>query len=161
MSLPQMEALTRELEDRVSAYLHRTGEPPPQPKGFSRLFRRWLSYSEQETEPIHRDFLSGVTALTEELAQTGATLPPEDRQEAGKLAERALACLLQTPPAGLPNERKVYLAAVQAAGVPLLPLLDQVQLARQRDALLAQTPRRLLFPRQRELLEEMERKLKP
>ena len=59
----------------------------------------------------------------------------------------------------MPNERRLYLVAAEGLAAPLLPLLDREKLAQQRDRMLALTPKRFMFPRQRELLAEMERLL--
>ena len=158
MSLAEVTALADRLEAHVRDYAFGCRNQPPQAKGFARLFRRWFTYSE-EIEPVHRDFLDGVETLTAELAAAAAALPPEEAAGGRAEAERAVALLLGEKPRDLPGERRLYLVGAEALCAPLLPLLDREGLVRQRDAMVRLTPRRLMFPRQRELLEEMERLL--
>ncbi len=160
MSLSEVTALADRLEAHYRAYaLGPLGEPP-KAKGFARLFRRWFTYNAQDIEPVHQEFLEGTESLAVQLAAAAAALPPEEAEEGRKLADRAVGLMLGEKPAQVPSDRQLYLVAAEALCAPLLSCLDRTQLARQRDGMVARTPRRLMFPRQRELLEEMERMLK-
>ena len=159
MSLADVTARLEALEEHYRAYVLAYREQPPKPKGFGKLFRRWFTYNAQETEPVHREFLEGAEALTKELAEAVAALPEEDKAPGAEAADRALSLMLGEKPSDLPNERRLYLIAAEALAAPLLPLTDREQLTRQRERMLALTPKRLMFPKQLELLEEMERLL--
>ena len=159
MSLADVNARLEALEAHYEAYALGERDQPPKPKGFGKLFRRWFTYNDQETEPVHREFLEGAEALTKELAEAAAALPDDDRAAGSEAADRALTLMLGEKPGDLPNERRLYLVAAEALAAPLLPLLDREKLIRQRDRMLSLSPRRFLFPKQRELLAEMERLL--
>ena len=159
MSLADVNARLEALEEHYRAYTQGSRDQPPKPKGFGKLFRRWFTYNAQEIEPVHREFLEGAEALTKELAEDAAALPDEDKAAGAEAADLALSLMLGEKPQDLPNERRLYLIAAEAISAPLLPLLDREKLAEQRDRMLALTPKRFMFPRQLELLGEMERLL--
>lgn len=159
MSLSDVTALKARLEDHLSAYARGTVGQPPQAKGFARLFRRWFSYNAQDIEPVHKDFLEGTEALVNQLAAAVAELSAEEEDRGKALAEQAVRSLLAEKSEALPNDRRLYLIAAEPLCAPLLPLLDRDALARRREEMLRITPRRLMFPRQLALLEEMDRLL--
>lgn len=159
MSLAEAAALTDRLGETLAAYARRTPEEAAKPKGFAKLFRRWFTYNPREIEPVHKAFLEETEALVKELVSAVASLSGEERSRGGEKAEEAVALLLAEKPEDLPTDRRLYLIAAEPLCAPLLPLLTREALARRREAMLAVTPRRLLFPRQRELLEEMDRLL--
>ena len=159
MSLAGVSARLEALEEHYRAYIRAYREQPPKPKGFGKLFRRWFTYNAQEIEPVHQQYLEGAEALTKELAEAVAALPDEDRAAGAEAADRALSLMLGAKPEDLPNERRLYLIAAEALAAPLLSLTDRDRLARQRDQMLALTPKRFMFPKQLELLAEMERLL--
>ena len=156
MSLADVTARLEALEEHYRAYVLAYREQPPKPKGFGKLFRRWFTYNAQEIEPVHQQFLEGTEALVRELAEAVAALPDEDKAAGVEAADRAVSLMLGEKPDGLPNDRRLYLIAAEALAAPLLPLLDRERLRSQRDRMLALTPKRLMFPRQLELLGEME-----
>ena len=159
MSLADVTARLEALEEHYRTYTRGNRDQPPKPKGFGKLFRRWFTYNAQEIEPVHQQYLEGAEALTKELAEAVAALPDEDRAAGAEAADRALSLMLGEKPEDLPNERRLYLIAAEALAAPLLPLLDREKLARQRERMLALTPKRFMFPKQLELLAEMERLL--
>lgn len=157
MSMSDVTALADRLEAHWRDYAF--GAPDRPPKGFARLFRRWISYNAQEIQPADKAFLEGAETLTGELAAAVAALSPEEAEQGRAAAEQAVALMLEEKPQGIPNDRRLYLVAAEALCAPLLPLLDREALVRRREAMLKATPKRLMFPRQRELLEEMERRI--
>ena len=159
MSLAGVSARLEALEEHYRAYIRAYREQPPKPKGFGKLFRRWFTYNAQEIEPVHQAFMEGAETLARELAEAVAALPDGEKASGIEAADRALTLMLGEKPQDLPNDRRLYLVAAEALAAPLLPLLDREKLARQRDRMLTLTPRRLMFPRQLELLAEMERLL--
>ncbi len=159
MSLSDVTALGDRLEDHYRAYAFEYLTRPPQAKGFARLFRRWFTYNAQDIQPADRDFLEGAEKLARELADAVAALPPEEAERGRETAERAAALMLGEKPPDMPNDRRLYLIAAEALCAPLLPLLDREALARQREAMLKNPPKRLMFPKQLELLTDMERLL--
>lgn len=159
MSLSDVTALRDRLEDHYRAYAFEYLTRPPQAKGFARLFRRWLAYNAQDIQPADKEFLDGAESLARELAGAAAALPPEEAEGGREAAEQAVALMLGEKPQDMPNDRRLYLIAAEALCAPLLPLLDREALARQRETMLKNTPKRLMFPKQLELLAEMDRLL--
>lgn len=157
MSLQEAAALADRLEEHYRDYAFWNLGQPPRAKGFARLFRRWISYNDQDIAPADREFLDGTETLVKELAAALSALPPEEAEKGREIAERAVALMLEEKPREISNARRLYLIGAEALCAPLLPLLDREALVRRREAMLAVTPRRLMFPKQLELLEEMER----
>ena len=86
-------------------------------------------------------------------------LPPEDRRLGAMAAARAVERMLLPGEEGIPQARSLCMTAAEALCAPLLPYLAPDELRRLRDAMTARTPRRLMFPKQVELLDAMERRL--
>lgn len=149
MSESAIQLLAR-LEAVQAAYAGDEGLETGKHRGFARLFRHWVSYNVQSIAPRDEQFLKESERLTAALAAALAQLPPEEGQP---IAARAAALLLNPPAVETHQDRAWYLLA---AGYPcgrLFPYLSQAELRRVRDGLLARTPRRMMFPKQLELLQ--------
>ena len=147
--------LVRRLEEHYRAYAGGT-DRPEEKKGFARLFRHWVSYNAQSIEPVHQGFLDGASALAEELAAALEPLAAARPEESRALAARAVGLMLEPKPQGVKSDREWYLTAAEYTCAPLLPFLSREELGRQKDAMLARTPRRMMYPKQLELLERAE-----
>lgn len=108
----------------------------------------------QPMEPEHQRFYDDVQALTGQLAQVLACLPADaERQE---LARRAAACILAPKPLENKSPEEWFMTAADGLSVALLPYLSRADLEQLRADLLASTPKRYLFPKQREVLSKMD-----
>ena len=158
MSISVAEELLRKLEQHYDDYKEGRGRRPRK-KGLLKMLSHWVAYDAQDIAPYHEDFLLGVNRLTEQLAETLGGLAPEERDEGNQLAGRAVELLLQPKPQQPQNDREWYLMTAEYAVTPLLPFLTQEELQAHRDSMLAHTPRKLMFPKQLELLEAVENRL--
>lgn len=155
MSIREAEELLQKLEKHYSDYQEGKGRRPRK-KGFLQLLSHWVSYDAQDIAPYHEDFLMGVTRRAEALAEALNSLSPEEQAEGNRLALRAVELLLQPKPQQPQNDRDWYLMTAEYSAAPLLPFLSCEELQVQRDNMLAQTPRKLMYPKQLELLETVE-----
>lgn len=127
----------------------------------ARLFRRWFSgYEPSAADALHLDFLDETRRLVTNLAGLLDRHQNDRPGICGAYAEKAAGILLRPKPAREKTAADWYMvAAEQYCGV-LLPFLDRDALRRVRDDYVKHTPKRLMFPKQREVLEHMERMLK-
>ena len=124
--------------------------------GFARLFRHWISYNEQRIEAEDRRFLDEVARLTDELDGALASLSREDLPAARRIAAGAVEGLLFFGPASPVTDQDWYLTAAGYESEKLFPYLSREELGRVRDEMCRRTPRRLMFPKQLELLKAVE-----
>lgn len=108
----------------------------------------------QPMEPEHQRFFENVQELTEQLAQVLASMPADEERQG--LAHRAVACILAPKPLENKNPEEWFMTAADGLSVPLLPYLSRADLEQFRADLLANTPKRYMFPKQREVLSKMD-----
>lgn len=156
---PQAEALLEDIRAHYRRYaedcrgLSASGAPG---RSLARLFRHWISYDPQAAEPVHTAFLDGLSALVEELAGVLEAGVREDPAACQAAACQAVELLLDPRPRGAGADHASYLLAAEYQCAPLLPYLPREALERWRAELLRRTPRRMMFPKERELLARIE-----
>lgn len=158
MSVLEAEELLHQLETHYSDYKAGKGHRPEK-KGILRMFSRWITYDVQDIAPQHEDFLDGVAQLSGKLANVLERLTGDDCMTGNALAVRAVELLLQPKPQQPQNDRDWYLMTAEYSAEPLLKFLPRDELQRQRDNMIARTPRRLMYPKQLQLLEAAEKLL--
>lgn len=153
-----IEELLIRLDDIYRNYIEKSSSHEKSFRGMSRLFKRWFSsYNPGVTEPVHQEFLEGVTDITGHLTLLLGRLSQEDPAMCNVYAVRAAECILAPKK---PDSKKaaadwnMTIAEYQFA--PLLPYLAWQDLKRIRDAQLKSTPRGMMLPKQREMLQTME-----
>lgn len=147
------EELAAQLESHYESYI----QPPEKSAGqrdLGKLFRGWFSSNEHQAEPIHQQFLAGTESLSRELARMLAGLDPEVSRP---LALREARLILEHSVSCSDLDRTAYLTAAEVQCIPLLPYLTREELASLRDSMLSRTPKRMMFPKQLEVLQAMER----
>lgn len=145
--------LLTQLEELQAAYLSDEGLETDRGKGFLRLFRHWVSYNPQSISPRDAAFLKESERLTTALAEALAEAPPPAGKE---IASRAVRLLLNPPAVETHRDRAWYLLAAGYPSGQLFPYLSQSELRLVRDDMLARTPRRMMYPKQLELLDRAE-----
>lgn len=159
----QAGAVLAQLEEHYARYPEEYARQAAQGgvgRNFARMFRRWLSYNDQAAGPLHIAFLEGTAALTGELAGLLAELEQSDPLVSRELAMRGVALLLTPKPKGSMSECEWYMTAAEYHCAVLLPYLSREDLEYWRSEMLRRTPRRMMFPKQLELLEQAEKLLK-
>lgn len=122
-------------------------------KGFAGFFRGMFSPG-AVMEREDQDFMDDAAALAGRLAAALSRLPEGEQRRA--LAVEAVELYLSPKPRDDKTPQDWFMTAAEASCMPLLPYLPSGELSRFRDAILSGTPRRFLFPKQAELLQEIE-----
>lgn len=150
----QAEEILTRLEAHIDAYTRQV--EPAGEQGFARLFRGWFTCDPRSVEPVHARFLETLSELVGELAGALAELAPRCPEESRSAAARAAALLLAPPPDHIQSDKKWYLQVAAYQCRPILPWLSRTDLQSWRDELLGRTPRRLMYPKELELVSAME-----
>ena len=159
MSLAEAERLVAQLEQHYQDYREGKGRPAKK-KSLLGMLSHWIAYDAEEIAPQHEQFLEGLSRITGDLAEQLLSLGEEDRCAGSALALRSVELLLQPKPRQPQGDRDWYLMLAEYSAGPLLRFLSREEVERQRTRMLAQTPRRLMYPKQLELLETAEQLLK-
>ena len=145
------------LEQLRTLYADYRREEPEEESGLNlgRLFKGWFSSGIGKMEPEDRRFVDGAEELSGQLAEAIGGEPEGETRRS--LAVEAVTLILD---AGSPNPgtgKELYLTAAEQYCIPLLKYLSGEDLARLKSSMLAKTPKRMMFPKQLEVLEAMER----
>lgn len=124
-----------------------------------RMFRHWISYNAKRAEPVHADFLEGLQAQVQALSAVLDELEAYDQRACRRLAARAVALLMAPQPEGVKSDCQWYLLVAEYQCGPLFAYLTREDLEHWRDEMLRRTPRRMMYPKQLELLETAEKLL--
>ena len=124
-------------------------------KGIAGFFRNLFPTS-PPMEVEDQRFWQDAETITRRL---GEVLQQVEADQRSPLAARAVALFLAPKPKEDRTPQEWYLLAAEHLCLPLIPYLSRPDLDRARAALLAGTPRRHLFPKQVELLKEIETRL--
>ena len=156
-NLTRADGLVRDLEESYARFAQRSvdlaEERAEAKRGIAGFFRTVFSPS-QEVEPAHEQFLQQTEALTLALAGALESLP-EGAERAG-LARRAAVCVLAPRPAIEKSPEEWFMTAAEAFALPLLPFLSPEALGECRENMLRLTSRRFLFPKQKEVLDQID-----
>lgn len=145
------------LEERYRAFSEAAGSRVKPKLGLAGVFEKWFrSPGPSEPQPMFTDFLKSVQALSEELAEALRGASAEERSEAGFAAARIM---LASKPTNDKSEAEWYMIAAEYSFSALIPVLAPDTLRAIRDDYKSRTPKRMMFPRQLELLKRMERAL--
>ncbi len=124
-------------------------------KGIGGFFRNLFPTSPpMELEDQH--FWKDAETITNRLAEV---LQQVEEPRRGELAAQVVSRFLAPKPREDRTAQEWFLLAAEHLCIPLIPYLTRPALEQARDALLAGTPRRYLFPKQAELLKELETRL--
>lgn len=127
--------------------------------GVARLFRRWFSYNQSAAEPLHQKFLDDVESIIAELASVLGQLVRYATDLSNKYAAKAADLILAPKPDREKTTAEWYMTIAEYKCVAILIYLAADDLERIRDAQLKHTPKRMMYPKQRELLEYIEKQL--
>ncbi|MGI6404650.1 MAG: hypothetical protein ACOX0K_10695 [Oscillospiraceae bacterium] len=132
----------------------------PKQRGIGDVFRGWLAGS-QPTQADARGlaFYDQVAEAVSGLEKILAAYIKELPDLCFSYAKEAAQVVLMLNPRQLPLDIKWYLLAAEYHLIPLLPYLKREELADLCTQYLAATPRRMLLPNQKKLLDQMEQGL--
>jgi hypothetical protein len=128
-------------------------------RGIARLFRRWISFNPAVDEPLHQKFVDDVEGIIAELAHALDALGQKDPALCNLYAAKAADLILAPKPGREKTTAEWYMTIAEYKCAAILPYLATDVLRRIRDAQLKATPKRMMYPRQRELFDYIEKLL--
>jgi hypothetical protein len=145
------------LKDVYSAYMQADSEEKNKKQGVTRLFRKWFASSDPlAAAPVHQEFLNEIGRIVTELASALEEIKQEHPQTCMDYAEKALDLMLAPKPEREKTTVDWYLMVSEYQCASLLPYASMGKLQFIRNDLLKRTPKRLMLPKQRELIESMD-----
>ena len=142
------------LEARYEALSEAAGAREKPKVTLGSIFDRWFrSSTTTEPEPMFTEFLKSVQELLSELAES---LRGADKEERSQVALDAARLMLRVKPVNEKSQAEWYMVAGEYSFSALIPLTPKDTLKSIRDAYVRGTPKRMMYPRQRELLKLME-----
>lgn len=146
------EALGEKLEEIYQIFEDRITEKDEGERTFLKTLRQLFSDkrdTDDDVRAFHNTVGNHITKLYDALKE-------ESPEKAGEIAERALHLMLDQK--GKWSNDVVSLSKVSNQGfaAPLLEFLPKEQLAALREDYLKWTPKRLMFPNQRDVLQKMD-----
>ena len=144
--------LTEQLSEIYDQFSDSIGKKEEEDHGFLRTLRSLFS-DKRETD---QDVAAFYNTVGNHVTKLYDTLKDETPEDAAALAYRSVTMMLK----GREND-VVSLAKISNQGfaIPLLSFLTKEQLTEVRENYLKETPKRLLFPNQKDVLKEMDRLL--
>ena len=144
--------LTEQLKEIYDQFAESIGKKQEEDKGFLKALRSLFSdkrETDQDVAAFYHTVGNHVTKLYD-------ALKDETREDAAALAYSSVTMMLK----GREND-VVSLSKISNQGfaIPLLEFLTKEQLTEIRETYLRETPKRLMFPNQRDVLKEMDRLL--
>ncbi len=152
-------ALLEQLSGVYKSYVENNQPKERSLKGVARLFKKWISFNAEAVEPLNQEFLDNVERITANLSATLEQLKKSDPELCSAHAAKAADIMLSPKPSREKTTAEWYLTVAEYKSACLLPYLAKSDLKRIRDAQLKATPKRLMYPKQRELFELMEKLL--
>ena len=145
-------ALAQELTEIYEKFSERISAKQEEDKGFLKTLRSLFS-DKRETD---MDVAAFYNTVGNHVTKYYDALKDESKEDAAALAYGSVRMMLS----GREND-VVSLSKISNQGfaIPLLGFLTKEQLQEIRDAYLRETPKRLLFPNQKDVLKEMDRLL--
>lgn len=157
----QAEELLHQLNRHYADYLEKYQDQQRSQSLFAKLFGKWFTSLEPSSaDSLHQDFLAGVERIVSGLTATLKQLELSDPHLCQTLAEKAVDRLMMPKPEKEKTQAEWYMAIAEYQAEPLLPYLSREALQRHRDLLLKRVPKRMMYPRQRQLLERVEELIK-
>lgn len=148
------------LERLTDIYLDYSGKNFDQgnPKrGVARLFRKWFtSFDSLSVNSVHQEFLDEVGRIVKKLSLALEELKTDDADACMGFAGQAVSLMLAPKPTKEKTTAEWYLTIAEYQCTSILPFVSYSELKRTREDMLKRTPKRLMYPRQREMIELME-----
>ncbi len=131
-------------------------------KKLSRMFAGWFSGSNPlSANAEHQAFLDDVERIIAQLVSVLEDVRRGCPEESMRIAAQAVTILLPPKPAREKTAMDWSLTAAEYKIISLLPYLSADDLKNTRAMLLGRTPKRMMFPKQLELLKVIDNLLKP
>lgn len=153
------EKLVERLSDVCTEYAHGKETETNLKKGFAHMFRHWVSYNSDRMEPEDEKYLADVRELIAELKSAFDELSHSDIESVRKLSGQAVEVVL-FPHVSARREKQWFQVVVGYECEPLLDFLSAEDLKQVCELMIQRTPKRLMLPRELQLLKKAESLLK-
>ena len=151
--------LVEQLRFAYEAFQELAGEKEKSKTGMTGFFGKlFQSAGSSEPEPHCAEFLAKVQAL---VGQLEAALRGADADARDALVSEAADIMLAKKPIENKSPAEWYMVAAEYGFSALVPHLSGAALGSVRDHYASSYPKRMMYPRQRELLKRMEQGLQP
>lgn len=128
--------------------------------GITRLFRKWfVSYNPTVVDAVHQEFLDDVESILKQLSPMLKQLSHDEPDICHVYAAKAVNLMLAPKPAKEKTAVEWYMTIAEYQCSVLLPYLTIDELKQIKDRWLERLPKRLMYPKQRELLRDMEKNI--
>ena len=149
--------LLKALDEVYQAYIQTNAGGKSKKRGIADLFKRWFSgFNPLEVQPAHHMFLDEVGRIVSDLAYALAGIKSENPELSAVYAGNALDIMLASKSGREKTTAEWYLTVAEYQCEPLLQYASTDKLRSARSVLLKRTPKRLMFPKQRELIKSIE-----
>ncbi len=153
------------LQSLVSAFLsyteNETQKHQKKTRKLSRLFAGWFTgYNPLSANPDDQVFLDNVAHIIAQLVTVLEDMKPECSDRRMTIAAQAVKILLPPKPAIEKTASDWSLTVAEYQIINILPYLSVDDLKNTRAKLLERTPKRIMFPKQLELLQMIDKLLK-
>jgi len=120
-------------------------------------FAKWMQVPGTELEPEHKNFLDGVERYVSELCQIFSALCELDREACEDLCKNALDVIFVKKPKKETTDTQRFLAISEYHSPGLFAFASSDNLKQIHRELLERTPKRLMFPKHKELVNLLEK----
>jgi len=153
----QAKDLLVQLDRLYSDYLEKYQQQEKSKSKVAKLFGKWFaSFEPTLSDSMHQEFLAGIERVIKELAMTLNSLKQENLQLCHSIAGKAVSRLMMPKPANEKTTAEWYMTVAEYQCFPLLPYLSREDLKHFHDLMLKRVPKRMMYPRQRQLVAQME-----
>lgn len=157
----QAEELLGQLERTYTEYYEKSQQQEQKKDIATILFGKWFSSaSGAYTDIVHQNFISETERIVTELAVALKELEKEDPGLCNTIAFKAAGCMIRPEKMRNKTDADWYIIAAENMCLPIVPFLSREGLEHYRDFMLSRAPRRMMFPKQKELLGKIEELLK-
>ena len=148
--------IVAQLHSAYEVFQELAGEKDKSKTGLAGFFGKLFQSAGSEPEPHCAEFLAKVQSLVEML---DAALKGADAAERDALVSEAADIMLSAKPIENKSPAQWYMVAAEYGFSALIPHLSREALRAVRDDYANSYPKRMMYPRQRELLKLMEQGL--
>lgn len=128
-------------------------------KGLETIFAKWMRFGSDQIALADQTFLQGVSQTVAALAENLRELSAVDRITGEKIAERGLEIIFAPKRRYPATDVEHYLAIAEYSAVPIFPYASLPNLHKVRENLVKRVPRRMMLPKELELLTLLEERV--
>lgn len=157
----QVKDLLDQLHKHYKNYLEKNQQQEQSKNKITKMFGKWFAgFDPLSSDLMHQEFLDGVERIISELSIALKQLEQNSPELCNSFADKAVSRLMMPKPAKEKTTAEWYMTVAEYQCVPLLPYLNREVLEYYHDLMLKRVPRRMMYPKQMQLLDQMEEIIK-